>query len=401
MKIHEYQAKELFARFGIPVPAGKVVLSVADAGTAYQDLGSELCVVKAQIHAGGRGKGGGIKLVRSAGEAEAAAAGMLGKPLVTHQTGPQGKVVNTLWIEKGSDIARELYMAMTIDRNAGRAVLMASSEGGVDIEAVAANSPERIFKERIDPALGPSPYQFRKLAFKLGFADEVQKKAIKLMGQLSKLFHVLDCSIAEINPLIVTKGGEVIALDAKINFDDNALYRHPEIVEYRDLSEEDPKEVEASKFDLSYIALDGNIGCMVNGAGLAMATMDIIKTHGGEPANFLDVGGSATKDQVAAAFKLLISDPNVKAILVNIFGGIAKCDIIAQGVVDAAREVELGIPLVVRLEGTNVEIGRKILEDSDLSLMTASSLDEAAGKAVQAVSAGQGSSLGKSNGGNG
>ncbi len=385
MKIHEYQAKEVMARFGVAVPEGRVVSAPEEARKAYDELSTELCVVKAQIHAGGRGKGGGVKLVRSADEAQDAAAAILGKALITHQTGPEGKVVNKVWVEEGSNIERELYMAITVDRTSRAAVLMASSEGGTEIEEVAEKTPEKIFKEVIDPGFGLQGYQARKLAFKLGLAGASFKNAIKVMMNLARLFDELDCSIAEINPLVVTKEGQVLALDGKMNFDDNGLFRHPEIVEYRDLTEEDPKEVVASEQDLSYIALDGNIGCMVNGAGLAMSTMDVIKLEGGQPANFLDVGGSVTKEQVVEAFKILISDQHVKAILVNIFGGIAKCDVIAQGVVDAVKEVHLEVPLVVRLEGTNVEKGREILAQSGLDLITASSLDEAAEKAVKAV----------------
>ncbi len=388
MKIHEYQAKEVLDRFGVAVPEGRVAETPEEAGEAFEALGAPLAVVKAQIHAGGRGKAGGVKLVRSREEAVEAAASILGKALVTHQTGPEGKVVQKVWVEKGSDIDRELYLAVTVDRKRGCAVVMASREGGMDIEEVAAKTPEKIFQEAIDPAFGIHPFQARKLAFKLGLTGDAFKNGVKVIISLTRCFHALDCSIAEINPLVVTKTGEVLALDGKMNFDGNGLYRHPEIVEYRDLSEEDPKEVEASRHDLSYIALDGNIGCMVNGAGLAMATMDIIKLHGGMPANFLDVGGSATKEQVAAAFRILCADDHVQAILINIFGGIAKCDVVAQGVVDAAQEISLDRPLVVRLEGTNVEKGRSILEESGLALETAASLDEAAEKAVKAAKGG-------------
>jgi succinyl-CoA synthetase beta subunit len=385
MKIHEYQAKEVLGRFGVAVPEGRVVTDAEAAGKAYEELGTPLCVVKAQIHAGGRGKGGGVKLVKSAAEAVEAAKGMLGKPLITHQTGPEGKVVNTVWVEKGSDIDREFYLAVTLDRAVQKACVMASREGGMEIEEVAATNPEAIFKEWIEPGHGLQGFQARKLAFKLGLEGDAFKNGVKIISKLANAFVALDCSIAEINPLVVCKDESVIALDAKINFDGNALFRHKDIVEYRDLTEEDSKEVEASKFDLNYIALDGNIGCMVNGAGLAMATMDVIKLHGGEPANFLDVGGSATKEQVTEAFKILVSDPNVKALMVNIFGGIAKCDVIAEGVVAAAKEIHLEHPLVVRLEGTNVEKGREILEHSGLTIETASSLDEAADKAVAAA----------------
>ncbi len=388
MKIHEYQAKEVLARFGVPVPSGKIAETPEEAKAAFEALGKPLAVVKAQIHAGGRGKAGGVKLVRSADEAYEAAKEILGKVLVTHQTGPGGKKVEKVWVEEGSDIARELYVAVTVDRKRQCAVMMASQEGGMEIEEVAAKTPEKIYYEPILPGFGLQPYQARELAFKLGLSGAAFKNGIKVLTKLSQCFTALDCSIAEINPLVVTGDEQVIALDGKMNFDGNGLFRHPELMEYRDLSEEDPKEVEASKYGLNYIALDGNIGCMVNGAGLAMATMDIIKAHGGMPANFLDVGGSATKEQVAGAFKILISDPHVQAILVNIFGGIAKCDVIAQGVVDAAKEVSLDRPLVVRLEGTNVEKGRAILEESGLALATAKSLDEAAEKAVAAAKGG-------------
>ena len=388
MKIHEYQAKEVLARFGVPVPSGKIAETPEEAKAAFEALGKPLAVVKAQIHAGGRGKAGGVKLVRSADEAFEAAKDILGKVLVTHQTGPQGKKVEKVWVEEGSDIARELYVAVTVDRKRQCPVMMASQEGGMEIEEVAAKTPEKIFYEPILPGFGLQGYQARELAFKLGLSGTAFKNAVKVLTKLSQCFTALDCSIAEINPLVVTGDEQVIALDGKMNFDGNGLFRHPDLMEYRDLTEEDPKEVEASKYGLNYIALDGNIGCMVNGAGLAMATMDIIKAHGGMPANFLDVGGSATKEQVAGAFKILISDPHVQAILVNIFGGIAKCDIIAQGVVDAAKEVNLDRPLVVRLEGTNVEQGRAILQESGLALETATSLDEAAEKAVAAAKGG-------------
>ena len=385
MKIHEYQAKQVLARFGVKVSEGRLATDADAAGAAFDELGGALAVVKAQIHAGGRGKGGGVKLVRSREEAVEAASGMLGKPLITIQTGPEGKVVNQVWVEEGSDIARELYVAITVDRQIGKPVLMASQEGGVEIEEVAAKTPEKIFKETIEPSIGFQGYQARNIAFKLGLEGQQHKQGSKLLMALAKAFVDLDCSLAEINPLIVTEQGDVVALDAKINFDDNALYRHKDLEELRDLTEEDPKEIEAAKFDLNYIALDGNIGCMVNGAGLAMSTMDVIKLHGGEPANFLDVGGSVTKEGVVGAFKILLSDANVQAIMINIFGGIAKCDVIAQGVVDAAKEVDLSVPLVVRLEGTNVERGRAILEESDIALITATSLDEAARKAVEAA----------------
>ena len=385
MKIHEYQAKQVLARFGVAVSEGVLVTDAAAAGAAWDELNSPLAVVKAQIHAGGRGKGGGVKLARSREETIAETEKMLGMTLVTHQTGPEGKVVQRVYIERGSDIARELYLAITIDRQTGKPVVMASQEGGVEIEEVAAKTPEKIFKEEIEPGIGLQPYQARKLAFKLGLEGQQLKECTRVIHGLAKAFVDCDCAIAEINPLIVTTDGHVKALDAKINLDDNALYRHKDLEELRDLSEEDPKEIEASKYDLNYIALDGNIGCMVNGAGLAMSTMDVIKMHGGEPANFLDVGGSVTKEGVVGAFKILLSDKHVQAIMINIFGGIAKCDVIAQGVVDAAKAVDLNVPLVVRLEGTNVKKGRQILEDSDIDLISATSLDEAAKKAVEAA----------------
>ncbi len=388
MKIHEYQAKSLLSRFGVPVPDGIAADSPHEAGEAFGRLGVPLAVVKAQIHAGGRGKGGGVKLVRSADEARTAAAAMLGRPLVTHQTGPQGRIVRKVWIEKGSGIARELYVAIAIDRVLGRPVLMGSAEGGMDIEELAAKHPEKILREPLHPVKGLLPFQARRVAFGLGLGGAQLKPALAVLHGLSRAFFELDCSIAEINPLIVTDGGQVMALDAKMNFDGNALFRHPELREMRDLNEEDPKEVEAGNFDLNYIALDGSIGCMVNGAGLAMATMDVIQLKGGRPANFLDVGGGANKSQVTNAFKILLSDPNVRGVLVNIFGGIMKCDVIAEGVVAAAREVELNVPLVVRLEGTNVDAGRRILAESGLRLQTAATLDEAAEKIVALVGKG-------------
>ncbi len=382
MKIHEYQAKELFRRYGLPVPDGIPCQTADQAVAAFGKLGLPLAVVKAQIHAGGRGKAGGVKLVRSAEEAGLAAQGMLGKPLVTHQTGPEGRIVGQLYVEAGSDIARELYLAMAIDRSAAAPVMIAAAEGGVEIEELAARDPDAIKREVIHPIKGLLPYQMRRMAFQLGFNKVQAKGAMKIMSGLARLFVELDCSLAEINPLIVTGKDEVVALDGKITFDGNGLFRHPDLLEYRDLNEEDPKEIEADEHDLNYIALDGDIGCMVNGAGLAMATMDVIQLKGGEPANFLDVGGGADKDQVTAAFKILLSDPNVKGVLINIFGGIMKCDVIAEGVVAAAREADLNVPLVVRLEGTNVEQGRKILEQSGLRLKTAANLDEAAERIV-------------------
>ncbi|MBI3817631.1 MAG: ADP-forming succinate--CoA ligase subunit beta [Planctomycetes bacterium] len=380
MKIHEYQAKELLKRMGVPVPDGVVATSPEACGKAYEQLGSPVAVVKAQIHAGGRGKAGGVKLVKSAAEARAAGESILGKSLVTHQTGPEGRIVKTCWVEKGSAIDKEFYFGIALDRRLGLPVVMASSEGGMEIEEVAANHPEKILREAFEPSAGLWAFQARRLAYGVGIPGDLVNKAVKLLQSLAKAYVELDCSIAEINPLVTTKDGQVLALDAKINFDSNGLYRHPELAAYRDLNEEDPKEIEASKFDLSYIALDGNIGCMVNGAGLAMATMDTIQLHGGRPANFLDVGGGTTREKVAAAFKILVSDPHVKGILVNIFGGIAKCDMIAEGVVAAAREIQLRVPLVVRLEGTNVERGREILATSGLPITSAASLNEAAEK---------------------
>ncbi len=395
MKIHEYQAKRLLAKFGIPVPDGVCAATPDAAAAAFDELGAPLSVVKAQIHAGGRGKGGGVKLVRSAAEARDAAAGMLGKPLVTHQTGPEGRIVQLVYVERGSDIARELYLAVAVDRVHAAPVMMASAEGGMDIEELAVERPEAILKEAIHPVKGMLPFQTRRLCKGLGFTGATAKTAAKVMMALAKAFTELDCSIAEINPLIVTADGAVIALDAKMNFDSNALFRHKDLLELRDLNEEDPKEIEASKHDLNYIALDGNIGCMVNGAGLAMATMDTIQIKGGSPANFLDVGGGANKDQVTNAFKILLSDDNVKGVLINIFGGIMKCDTIAEGVIAAAKEVELAVPLVVRLEGTNVQRGREMLEASGVALQTASSLDEAAEKIVALTSGKAGSAVEK------
>ncbi|MCB9877088.1 MAG: ADP-forming succinate--CoA ligase subunit beta [Planctomycetes bacterium] len=385
MNIHEYQAKQLLAKFGVPVSKGIACKTVDDVTKAFAQLGEPLQVVKAQIHAGGRGKAGGVKLVRSADEATKVATDLLGKTLVTHQTGPEGRVVKTLYVEAGSDIEREMYLAVVMDRAAQAPVVIAAAEGGMDIEELAAHKPEAIARHRVHPVKGLMPFQARAIAKHLGLSGDQAKGGQKLVTALVKAFMALDCSLAEINPMIVTKQGEVKALDAKMSFDSNALFRHPEVVELRDLNEEDPKEIEAKKFDLNYIALDGNIGCMVNGAGLAMSTMDVIQLKGGKPANFLDVGGGANKEQVTNAFKILLSDKNVKGLLVNIFGGIMKCDTIAEGVIAAAREVHLSLPLVVRLEGTNVELGRKLLEESGLALQTAASLDEAAEKIVKAI----------------
>ena len=385
MKIHEFQAKELLGRFGVAVPVGRECTTPDEAARAHTELGTPVTVVKAQIHAGGRGKGGGVRVVKSADEARRAAAGMLGRALVTHQTGPRGQLVRRVWVERGSDIASELYVGIAIDRERELPVMMASSEGGMDIEEVAAHAPEKILRAAFSPAKGLAEEDARRLAQGIGLQGATAERGVAFMRALARAFIELDCSLAEINPLVVTKGGDVIALDAKINFDSNALFRHPDLVALRDLHEEDEKEIEASKFDLSYIALDGNIGCMVNGAGLAMATMDVIKLHGGEPANFLDVGGGASRQNVTAAFKILLSDRQVKGVLINIFGGIMRCDVIAEGVCAAVREIDLGVPLVVRLEGTNVERGRKILQDSGLPLITATDLDDAAEKVCAAL----------------
>lgn len=385
MNIHEYQGKEVLKQYGVVVPEGKVAFSVEEAEKAAKELGTAVTVVKAQIHAGGRGKAGGVKIAKNLDEVSTYAKELLGKKLVTHQTGPEGKEVKRLLIEQGCDIQKEYYIGMVVDRSTGRVAMMASEEGGMDIEEVAASTPEKIFTEVIDPAVGLQPFQARNLAYAIHIPAPLVNKAVKFMIGLYTVFVEKDCSLAEINPLVVTGDGEVMALDAKLNFDDNALYRHQDIADLRDLDEEDPKEIEASKFDLTYIALDGNIGCMVNGAGLAMATMDIIKHHGGEPANFLDVGGGATTEKVTEAFKIILSDENVKGILVNIFGGIMKCDVIANGVVEAAKQVGLNHPLVVRLEGTNVELGKEILGNSGLNIIPATSMDDAAEKIVAAV----------------
>ncbi len=385
MKIHEFQAKELLRRFGARTPDGRECRTADEAARAFTELGAPVAVVKAQIHAGGRGKAGGVKLVRSASEARAAAEAMLGKSMVTYQTGPAGQVVRRVWVEQGSEIARELYAGIAIDRESQLPVLMASSEGGVEIEKVAHEHPEKILKHAFSPGAGVPEREARKLAEGIGLSGPLAAKGAAFLQALARAFVELDCSLAEINPLIVTKSGEVLALDAKLNFDSNALFRHPEVEALRDLDEEDKKEVEASKHDLSYIALDGDIGCMVNGAGLAMATMDVIQLHGAQPANFLDVGGGATREKVTEAFKILLSDGKVKGVLINIFGGIMKCDVIAEGVIEAAKQVHLGVPLVVRLEGTNVEKGRSLLERSGLPIITASDLDDAAEKVCRAV----------------
>ena len=387
MKIHEYQGKELFRRYGIPVPIGEAAMSVDEAIAAVPKVqkaaGVEVVVVKAQIHAGGRGKGGGVKVARSRADAEKAIRAIFGMNLVTHQTGPEGKAVQRLLVEQGLDIEKEYYLGVTLDRAAGRVTIMASSEGGMDIEEVAANHPEKIRRAALHPALGYQDYQGRELGFALGLGPKQVAQFAKILGALCRMYDEMDCSLVEVNPLITTKDGRVLALDAKVNFDDNAVDRHPELGDWRDLSEEDPAEIEAKKYDLSYIALDGNIGCMVNGAGLAMSTMDIIQHYGGQPANFLDVGGGATTEKVTAAFKIITSDPAVKGIFVNIFGGIMKCDTIANGVIAAVKEVGLKVPLVVRLEGTNVELGKKILGESGLNLYAAADMADGAKKIVE------------------
>ena len=385
MKVHEYQAKEIFKAYGIPVPKGGLATTPQEARKVAEEVGGNLWVVKAQIHAGGRGKGGGVKLARSLDEVEQVAGQILGMRLVTHQTGPEGKLVRKVLVEQGLNIDKELYLGMVIDRSTECPVMMVSTEGGVEIEKVAAETPEKILKAFIDPALGMLPFYARKLAFGLGLSGDLVKKAVKFMTGLYRAFMEKDASLAEINPLVITKEGDLIALDAKMNFDDDALYRHPDIAAMRDPDEEDPLEVEAKKYDLNYIKLDGNIGCMVNGAGLAMATMDIIKFYGGEPANFLDVGGAASAERVENAFRILLSDPNVKAVLVNIFGGIVRCDRVASGIAQAARNLEVKVPMVVRLEGTNKEEGMKILEPSGLSFITAKGMAEAAEKVIQAA----------------
>ena len=387
MKIHEYQAKEILRKFGVAVPRGYLAVTPLEAEGAARQLGGGIVAVKAQIHAGGRGKGGGVKLARSPDEARSHAEAMLGMMLKTPQTGPEGQRVQKVYIEEGCRIAQEMYLGLTLDREIGRVTVMASSQGGVDIEEVAAKEPEKIKREAVDPLTGLMAFQARRLAFGLGLTGETVHAFVRFATGLYAAYAATDASLAEINPLVVTVPGDILALDAKMNFDDNALYRHPDIAAMRDPDEEDPKENQAKEFDLSYIALDGDIGCMVNGAGLAMATMDIIQLSGGRPANFLDVGGGADEERVAAAFKILLSDKAVKAVLVNIFGGIMKCDIIANGIVAAARQVGLTIPLVVRLEGTNVELGRQILAQSDLSILAADDLGDAARKAVQAAKA--------------
>jgi len=385
MNIHEFQAKGILKRFGVMVPRGIVAATPEEAKNAARQLGGGVCVVKAQIHAGGRGKGGGVKVVKSPDEAAARAGDMLGKNLVTHQTGPEGRRVRRVLVEEGLNIAREVYLAIALDRAQSRVTVICSSEGGVEIEEVAAKHPEKILKETVDPLLGLTAFQCRRVAFALAIPTVLVGKFVGVMQGLYRAFDECDAALAEINPLILTKEGQVLALDAKMNFDANALFRQKDIVALRDTDEEDPREVEASQFDLSYISLDGNIACMVNGAGLAMATMDIIKFYGGEPANFLDVGGGADKSKVASAFRILLADDRVKGVLINIFGGIMRCDILAQGVVDAALELKIKVPLVVRMQGTNVEQGRKILADSGLTIITAETMAEAAEKIVKAV----------------
>jgi len=385
MKVHEYQAKEIFKEYGIPVPKGGLATTPQEARRVAEEVGGNLWVVKAQIHAGGRGKGGGVKLARSLDEVEQVASQIIGMTLVTHQTGPEGKLVKKVLVEEGLNIEKELYLGMVIDRATECPVMMASTEGGVEIEKVAAETPEKIIKAFIDPAIGMLPFYARRLAFGLGLSGDLFKKAVSFMINLYRAFIEKDASLAEINPLVITKEGDIIALDAKMNFDDDALYRHPDIAAMRDLDEEDPLEVEAKKYDLNYIKLDGNIGCMVNGAGLAMSTMDIIKIYGGEPANFLDVGGAASAERVENAFRILLSDPNVKAVLVNIFGGIVRCDRVASGIAQAAKNLKVEVPMVVRLEGTNRDEGMKILQESGLSFITATSMAEAAEKVVTAA----------------
>jgi succinyl-CoA synthetase beta subunit len=382
MKIHEYQGKEILRQYGVPVPRGEVAFAADDARAISQRLGTGVTVVKAQIHAGGRGKGGGVKVVKSADEAREAAAKMLGMKLVTYQTGPEGSIVKRVLIEEGLQIARELYLGLVIDRSTQQPVLMVSQEGGVEIEKVAAETPDRIFKAFIDPALGLQAHQARRLAFGLGLKGDQVGKAVKVMMALYQAFIATDASLLEVNPLIVTAGGDLLALDAKLNFDDNALYRHANIKELRDMDEEAPLEVEASKYSLNDIKLDGSIGCMVNGAGLAMATMDIIKLAGGEPANFLDVGGGANAEQIKNAFRILMSDSSVKAVLINIFGGILRCDVLAQGVIAAVKDLGVSVPIVIRMEGTNVDEGKQMLRESGLNFTTADSMGEAADRVV-------------------
>ena len=385
MNIHEYQGKQLLRDYGVAVSKGRVAFSPKEAMAIAKEIGTEPIVVKAQIHAGGRGKAGGVKIVKSLDEVRAVAADLIGQQLVTHQTGPKGQEVKRLLVEEGIDIEKEFYIGLVVDRATDRVTLMGSAEGGVEIEEVAENSPEKIFYEVIDPVVGLVPFQARRMAFNMEIPSNLINKAVSFFLGLYKVFSEKDASIVEINPLVVTKDERVLALDAKFNFDDNATFRHKDIMELRDYDEEDPKEIEASKYDLSYISLDGNIGCMVNGAGLAMATMDTIHFYGGEPANFLDVGGGAKKEKVAAAFKIILSDPKVKGIFVNIFGGIMKCDVIAEGVIEAAKEIGLQVPLVVRLEGTNVERGKALLKESGINIVAADSMAEGAEKIVELI----------------
>ena len=387
MKIHEYQGKEILRKYNVAMPQGAVAFSVDEAAAVAQRLGGSVWVVKAQIHAGGRGKGGGVKIAKSIGEVKTLASQILGMRLITHQTGPEGKIVKRLLVEQGVDIAKEMYVGITLDRTTGMNVLMVSTEGGVEIEKIAAESPEKIVKEHVDPSVGLQQFQARKLAFALRLTGDAFKNGVKFLLALYKAYDATDASLAEINPLVITKGGDVLALDVKINFDDNALYRHTEFAELRDLDEEEPLEIEASKSNLNYIKLDGNVGCMVNGAGLAMATMDIIKLAGGEPANFLDVGGGANAQTVESGFKIILADKNVKAILINIFGGIVRCDRVATGVVEAAKKVEVKIPIVIRLAGTNADLAAEILKKSGMSFLVAENLKDAAEKVTNALAA--------------
>ena len=389
MKIHEYQAKSVLARFGVPVPRGEVAFSSAEAADIVRRLGGDISVVKAQIHAGGRGKGGGVKVARSIDEAEQLAKQIIGMTLVTHQTGPEGKKVGRVLIEEGLQIERELYVSILVDRAAACPVVIASAAGGMDIEEVAAKEPDKILREPINPGTGVVPFQARKLAFGMGLPPASVGKFVKVLDSVYKAFIETDASMIEVNPLILTKGGDLLALDAKVSFDDNALYRHPDLKDLRDVSEEDPLEVEASKFSLNYIRLDGTIGCMVNGAGLAMATMDIIKLAGGEPANFLDVGGGANADQIKNAFRILMADKNVKAVLINIFGGILRCDVLAAGVIAAVQELGVPVPIVIRMEGTNVEEGKRMLRESGLNFTTADGMGDAAEKVVALAKGGR------------
>ena len=382
MKIHEYQAKAILARHGVPVPRGEVTFVAADAVDIAKRLGTGVVVVKAQIHAGGRGKGGGVKLARSPQDAEKLARAMIGMTLITHQTGPEGRVVGRVLIEEGLQMQRELYLSIVLDRAAGRPVIMASAAGGMDIEEVAEKTPEKIVRVHVSPGVGIVPFEARQLGFGIGLDAPQVNKFVKVVTALYDAYLATDASLVEVNPLVVTASGDLLALDAKMNFDDNALYRHPDLKEMRDTAEEDPLEIEASKFSLNYIRLEGNIGCMVNGAGLAMATMDIIKLSGGEPANFLDVGGGANAEQIRNAFKILISDKNVQAVLINIFGGILRCDVLAQGVIAAVKELGVRMPIIIRMEGTNVDEGKRLLKESGLNFTTADSMDEAAEKAV-------------------